>query len=161
MSTSTRAVTLHAVAAAQIAELTALLSTQDDATLTLPCPGRGKLGDGTVGAVALHTADNYRRIAEFVQATTSGDAMHSAGDHAQHGNHLRAQDAQVDDLGHRLTAAGEALGLLAALSDIQLGAVPPEGAMKFCDGERTLEQIVASLLKHQRHQVDALMAAFA
>ena len=30
--------------------------------------------------------------------------------------------------------------------------------MKFADGERTLEQIVASLLKHQRHQVAALAA---
>jgi hypothetical protein len=149
---------LHAVAAGQIAELTALLSAGGDAALTLPCPGRGKLGDGTVGAVALHTADNYRRIAEFVQATTSGQAMHSAGDHAQHGSHLRAQDAQVDDLRHQLAAASEALALLAALSDDQLDAVPPEGQMKFCDGERTVEQIVASLLKHQRHQIDALKA---
>jgi hypothetical protein len=30
--------------------------------------------------------------------------------------------------------------------------------MRFADGERTLEQILASLLKHQRHQVDALTA---
>jgi hypothetical protein len=158
MSTSTRAATLHARAAGQVAELTALLSTQDDATLTLPCPGRGKLGDGTVGAVAKHTADNYRRIAEFVQATTSGEAMHSAGDHAQHSSHLRAQDAQVDDLRHRLAAADEALAPIATLSDDQLDAVPPESHMKFCDGERTLEEVVASLLKHQRHQIDALKA---
>src|SRR3954454_23920697 len=119
MSTSTRATTLHAAAAGQIAELKALLSTQDDATLTLPCSGRGKLGDGTVGAVALHTVDNYRRIAEFVQATTSGDALPSAGDLTQHGNRRCAQDAQVDDLHHRITAAGEALGPVAALSDEQ------------------------------------------
>jgi hypothetical protein len=28
------------------------------------------------------------------------------------------------------------------------------GEMKFADGRRTLEQTIASLLKHQRHQVD-------
>jgi hypothetical protein len=33
--------------------------------------------------------------------------------------------------------------------------------MKFADGERTLEQILASILKHQRHQVDTLAAALA
>jgi hypothetical protein len=32
--------------------------------LHLPCAGREKLGDGTVGAVAMHTADNYLRIVE-------------------------------------------------------------------------------------------------
>jgi hypothetical protein len=31
--------------------------------------------------------------------------------------------------------------------------------MRFADGERTLQQILANLLKHQRHQVDALAAA--
>jgi hypothetical protein len=40
-----------------------------------------------------------------------------------------------------------------------MDSVPPAGEMKFADGERTLEQIIASLLKHQRHQVDALAAA--
>jgi len=34
----------------------------------------------------------------------------------------------------------------------------PAGEMKFADGERTLEQIVASLLKHQDHQVAAIAA---
>jgi hypothetical protein len=33
--------------------------------------------------------------------------------------------------------------------------------MKFADGRRTLEQTIASLLKHQRHQVDSLAAALA
>jgi hypothetical protein len=159
MSTNTRATTLHTVAAGQITELTALLSTQDDAALTLPCPGRGKLGDGTVGATALHAAENYRRIAAFMEATIRAEAMPVAGDHAEHGSHLRAQDAHVDDLCHRLSAAGTGLELLATLSEQQLDVVPPEGHMRFCDGERTLEQIMASLLKHQRHQIDALKAA--
>jgi hypothetical protein len=33
--------------------------------------------------------------------------------------------------------------------------------MKFCDGQRTLEQILTSLLNHQSHQLDALRAALA
>jgi hypothetical protein len=31
--------------------------------LARPCPGRGKLGDGTVGAVATHTTDSYHHVA--------------------------------------------------------------------------------------------------
>jgi hypothetical protein len=31
--------------------------------------------------------------------------------------------------------------------------------MRFADGQRTLEQVVASLLEHQRHQVDSIAAA--
>jgi hypothetical protein len=65
----------------------------------------------------------------------------------------------LDDLLQRLSAARDALGLLAELSDEQLDAVPPAGGMRFCDGRRTLEQIMSSLFKHQRHQVDALKRA--
>ena len=31
--------------------------------------------------------------------------------------------------------------------------------MKFCDGQRTLEQIVTNLLNHQSHQLGALKGA--
>jgi hypothetical protein len=55
---------------AQINELTRLLSRHDEAALSLTCPGREKLGDGTVAALALHIADNYLRIAGFLLATT-------------------------------------------------------------------------------------------
>ena len=60
---------LHAIADGQIAELIALIATVDEAALRLPCPDREKLGDGTVGASVRHTADNYQRIAEFIQAS--------------------------------------------------------------------------------------------
>ena len=36
---------LYATAVGQIVELIGLISTLDDATLRLPCPGREKLGD--------------------------------------------------------------------------------------------------------------------
>jgi hypothetical protein len=39
--------------------------------------------------------------------------------------------------------------------------VPPTGSFKFCDGQRTVEQVVASLLIHQAHQLDAMKAAIA
>ena len=63
-----RGVKLRQAADDQISELIALLSEQDEGVLMLPCPGREKLGDGTVAALTSHTADNYLRIAEFLQA---------------------------------------------------------------------------------------------
>jgi hypothetical protein len=65
----------------------------------------------------------------------------------------------LDDLLERLSTAWDALTILAELSDEQLDAVPSASEVKFCDGRRTLEQILSSLLKHQRHQVDALKIA--
>jgi hypothetical protein len=53
------------------------------------------------------------------------------------------------------------LGRLAELTDGQLDQVPPDGSFRFCDGQRTLEQVLASLLKHQAHHLDALRSAVA
>jgi hypothetical protein len=50
---------LLAAADGQISKLIQLLSTPDDDVLSRPCPGREKLGDGTVAACAEHTANNY------------------------------------------------------------------------------------------------------
>jgi hypothetical protein len=54
-----RGTQLLETANAQTDELIGLISTGGEAALRLPCPGREKLGDGTVAACALHTADNY------------------------------------------------------------------------------------------------------
>jgi hypothetical protein len=152
---SQRAQQLHDTVDGQLAELAERLSATGEEALTRPCPGREKLGDGTVGAVAAHTIDNYHRIAGFL-----ADRQHE-GEHHQPGRHGEAyQDAELE-LGvllARLAAARDALATIGQLSDEQLESVPPAGSMRFADGERTLEQIVASLLKHQRHQVDALTA---
>jgi hypothetical protein len=74
---------LHATADEQITELIAVIATADEVALRLPCPGREKLGDGTVGASIRHTADNYQRITDFVQTSdrTSGAPP------GQHGGH--------------------------------------------------------------------------
>ncbi len=45
------------------------------------------------------------------------------------------------------------------MTDSQLDAIPPKDSFRFCDGQRSLEQVLASLLKHQAHQFDALKAA--
>jgi hypothetical protein len=66
---------------------------------------------------------------------------------------------EVVGLLERLSAARDAVALLAELREEQLDLVPAASEMKFCDGRRTLEQILSSLLKHQRHQVDAVKAA--
>jgi hypothetical protein len=151
---STRARQLHDRADGQIAELAKRLS--PDAGLARPCPGRERLGDGSVGAVAAHTIDNYQRIARFVAATREGGEQYHP---SEHGEGYSASQVELDGLLARLAAARVALATIAQLTDEQLDSVPPAGAMKFADGERTLGEIVASLLKHQRHQVDALTAA--
>jgi hypothetical protein len=176
---------LHATADEQIAELTALVSRVDKVALRLPCPGREKLGDGTVAASIRHTADNYQRITNFVQTSDRTPAAHQP---AQHGGHriprfIRAlHHAPPDHADHRpgqrdneytadnidpraviaqLSASRDGLSRLAALTERQLDATPPKDSFRFCDGQRTLEQVIASLLKHQRHQLDALKAAIA
>jgi hypothetical protein len=59
----------------------------------------------------------------------------------------------------QLSASRDGLGAIAALTDRQLDAIPPKDSFRFCDGQRTVEQVIASLLRHQRHQLDALKAA--
>lgn len=176
---------LHATTDQQITELIDLISTMDEAALRRPCPGREKLGDGTVGASARHTADNYRRIADFVHTSDrmSGEYRpaqhgghriprflraigHGPADHVEHdpdaGQHDTEYTADTIDVGAlvgQLAASRGTLGRIAELSDPQLDTIPPDGSFRFCDGQRTLEQVLASLLKHQAHQIEALRSA--
>lgn len=182
---SERSIKLNATAHSQIFELIALLSARGEAALGLPCPGREKLGDGTVAATAAHTADRYQLIARFLQATTQMPGAragveqtrhriprllvargHAPRDHAEsdhdEGTHDGDYTAAAVDLRRvleRLSAGRDALGLLTDLTDQQLDTVPPAGSFRFCDGQRTLEQVVTSLLNHQDHQVNAMKAA--
>ena len=150
---SPRAQQLHETADRQIAELAARLSAAGQPGLARPCAGRERLGDGTVAA---HTTDNYHRIGRFVSALGGAGEQHHA---VQHGEEDRASDVELDVLLVRLLSARDALATIAQLSNEQMDSVPPAGEMKFADGERTLEHIIAGLLNHQRHQVDALAAA--
>lgn len=175
---------LHATVEQQIAELIGLISTLDEAALRRPCPGREKLGDGTVGASARHTADNYQRIAGFVQTSDRiwrehGPAQlgahriprflralgHGAQEHdlaaTQHDNGYTAEDVDLDVVVEQLSASRVALGRIAELTESQLDQVPPKDSFRFCDGQRTLEKVLAGLLKHQAHQLEALKTAVA
>jgi hypothetical protein len=180
-----RGKTLHATADAQIADLIALTSTLDETTLRLPCSGREKLGDGTVAASAQHTADNYQRIAGFVQTSDLMSAAHESthdgahriprllrvlghgpANYDQHGSSAGQNDDQytaehVDlaTVASQLSASRDSLSRIAELTDSQLDAIPSKDSFRFCDGQRTLEQVLTSLLKHQSHQVAALTAA--
>jgi hypothetical protein len=142
---------LFATAGQQITELEALLSTTDESVLRSRCPGREKLGDGTVGAIAQHTADTYMRIAEFVR----GQSQTTHSPPASHHSAI----ASLPELIERLSAGRSALMQLAQLSDTELDVVPPAGQARFCDGQRTLEEVLAGMLKHQSRQIDALRAA--
>jgi hypothetical protein len=147
----------------QISELIVLI-TRGEAALSLLCPGREKLGDGTVAAVALHTAGNYHRIAGFLDGDGRhhpiAQSRHGHGQCQPHGDH-RAETIDLQALLDRLSTGRAALSALADLTDEQLDSVPPASDMKFCDGQRTLEQIMTNLLNHQSHQLDALKAAIA
>src|SRR3954471_19265322 len=150
---SRRAQHLHQTVERQIAELAQRLSDAGEQALTQPCRGREKLRDGTIGAVAAHTTDNYHRIARFLAAHEDDGEQYQPG---QHGEIYHATHVELEVLLARLAAARDALATIEQLSDQQLDIVPPAGSMRFADGERTLEQILDSLLKHQRHQVAAL-----
>jgi hypothetical protein len=78
---SARGKQLHATIDGQLAELIGLLTTADRSTLTRPCGGREKLGDGTSAANAWHAAENYQRTAEFASASTEQPAGHRPASH--------------------------------------------------------------------------------
>jgi hypothetical protein len=161
-SMSERAIQLQITADAQIAKLIELVSELDAATLQLSCPGREKLGDGSVAALAQHTADNYQRIAAFAQVSDRRSSYrpppHAKHDPATHADSDRYAAASVDphELVDQLSIARDALERLAALSDSQLDAIPPRDSFRFCDGQRTLGKVLTGLLKHQGHQVEVL-----
>jgi hypothetical protein len=173
---------LSATADAQVAELIDLVSSLGRAALHRPCGGREKLGDGTIGAAAQHAADNYGRIAGFVQTSDRMSAAHGGHriprvlrvlghglqdpanhDHGatQHDDGYTADNVDLDAVVEQLDASRVALGRIAELSDSQLDAIPPKDSFQFCDGQRSLEQVLAGLLKHQAHQLEALKTAVA
>jgi hypothetical protein len=182
---SERAEQLHATAEAQIGELIELVRATDISTLRRPCPGREKLGDGTIGAIAAQTAENYQQIGTFVATSQRTSSRHSGTqrglqrapglpralkhtqpDHGQDGPDFRghrhryaAASAQPTDIMERLSAARGDLAPIARLTDEQLDDIPCKDSFRFCDGQRTLEQVLAALLKHQDHQVQTLKAA--
>jgi hypothetical protein len=180
---SERATQLQATVDEQIASLVDIVSTLDDAAWRRPCPRRQKLGDGTVAALALHTADNYQRIGTFVHTSDRLSAGHAApqrvprflrrlghrpSGHADHdrrahggADRYTADSIDRSEIVDQLSAAGEGLGQIATLTDNQLDAIPAKDSFRFCDGQRTLEQVLASLLKHQSHQVETLTATAA
>jgi hypothetical protein len=167
----------------QISKLIGLVSGGSETVISVPCPGRDKLGDGTVGALASHTADSYLRIAAFLQTTNQmsllGPGRHggvrllrarshtpprradSGHNDGTHDRDYKADNVDLPRLVERLSSGREGLGLLADLTDEQLDTVPPAGSFRFCDGQRTLEQVISSLLKHQDHQIDAMKSAVA
>ncbi|MHB8693942.1 MAG: hypothetical protein ACYDHH_22105 [Solirubrobacteraceae bacterium] len=162
-----RGAQLQDTANRQISELTGLISTRAEAVLPLPCPGREKLGDGTVAACAMHTADNYHWIAAFLNGLGGGGRHRLARLRHHHGadqhqdDYYSADNINLQTLLERLSAGRGALSALADLTDEQLDTVPPASEMRFCDGQRTLDQVVTSMLKHQSYQLDALKAASA
>lgn len=149
-----RATLLNETADDQLAELDAALSQVVTARLAEPCPGRAKLGDGTIAAVAVHTLGNYRRIAQFAAGVPA-----SVDSRARHNGAPRVAGLEPDVLRARVEEARDGLAAIRDLSSEQLDSVPAAGEMRFADGQRTLREVLSSLLKHQRHQVDALVGA--
>jgi hypothetical protein len=175
-----RARQLHATADAQLGELIDLTTGLDANTARRPCPGREKLGDGTIATLVTHTADNYQRIARFLDTTaqTPADApipqgkhrirrlaqsiAHRIPDHAQHQPrepNSTATNLDRDAMVSQLSNTRASLQQIAALPDSRLDTTPAADSFRFADGQRTLEQVLAGLLKHQGRQLDAIRAA--
>ena len=97
----------------------------------------------------------------FLRALGHGPQDHAHQDHGadQHDNGYTAENIDLDAVVEQLNASRETLGRIAELTDSQLDAIPPKDSFRFCDGQRTLEQVLAGLLKHQAHQVEALRTA--
>ena len=143
----------------QIAELLELLSTRGQDSLGLPCAGRQKLGDGTVGATAQHATRVYHLLAQFIAtyaAPRSDVAFHLPDTHDHQDQYERVD---VHELLQQLASASSMLSALAQLTDGELDTAPPSGSFRFCDGHRTLEQVIASVLNHQSHHITAISAA--
>jgi hypothetical protein len=83
----------------------------------------------------------------------------SGGDPGQHDVPYTADNADLGTLVEQLGTTRDALARVSELTDSQLDAIPPAGSVRFADGKRTVEEVLAGLLKHQRHQLDALEAA--
>lgn len=152
---SARAQELRDIAVQHVDELAARLGRAGAPALARPCPARRKLGDGNVGTVAAHAINNYLRTGSFVEQQPEGV------DRGRPPGHQGFGDVELGAMLERLAAAREALESIGRLSEAQLAAIPAAGEMRFVDGKRTLEEILASLLKHQRHEVDAISAALA
>lgn len=146
-----RAEKLHSEAAGQIDALIEFAANLESADLHRPCPGRERLGDGSVGTLLAHTADNYLRIC----ACLRGDAPSTEGGHRP-GHHGPGEAANPGELRDRLARARVELGRIAELDGDELDSIPAAGSFRFADGNRTVEQIVGALLTHQGHQVEAL-----
>jgi hypothetical protein len=149
---------LH-TASRQIAELLELLSTRGQDALGLPCPGREQLGNGTVGATAQHASRVYHQLAGFIRANHQAPGPRSAREHDHHRQMHKPERIELQQLRQQLSAATIELSPLAELTGEQLQSVPPVGSFRFCDGQRTLERVIASVLRHQDHHITALNAA--
>jgi hypothetical protein len=90
----------------------------------------------------------------------SDSGQHQSASHSREGGY-GADAAQPGEIVQRLTAARRDLTQIGQLTDQQLDSVPPKDSFRFCDGQRTLEQVLAGLLKHQDHQVQTLKLALA
>jgi hypothetical protein len=180
---SDRAHDLYTAADQQIREMIEIVSAADEATLQRPCPGREQLGDGTIAALAAHTTDNYQRIGAFVATSDRMSARHgreqqdrhrisgflralghTPPDNSQHAgghghNDYTADSASPPRIIQGLGAARQQLASIEGLTDRQLDEIPLKDSFRFCDGKRTLQQVLAGLLKHQRHQLQSIKAA--
>jgi hypothetical protein len=139
----------------QLERLQRVVAATDAVRARQPCPGRAKLGDGSIGTVVTHTVGNYSRIADFLAGGGSEDTAHTHHRHA-HGHEGGFDPSEVAG---RLEAIRSRFHTIGALDNEQLDSVPPAESFRFCDGQRTLEQVLTALLQHQGHQLDALETA--
>jgi hypothetical protein len=118
--------------------------------------GHATPGAGRHGVPRFLRAFGHRPPDHVAHDAGAHEGQHDAGAH-ERGYTAAALDR--DALLSGLAATREALKLVGELTDARLATVPPDGSFRFCDGKRTLDGVLTSLLKHQAHQVAALAAA--
>ena len=105
------------------------------------------------------TSRFWRKLIPWPRANRADNRSERRDDEDRHEAPHIGESIDLDGLLDGLRRARGHLDVLADLTERQLDAVPPANTMRFVDGTRTLEQILASMLKHQGHQVDAIRTA--
>lgn len=157
---SVRGTELMTKAGRQLEEISEFVESLHDEDLRRPCQDESGHGSGDVGAAIMHVVEGYQRLGQFLRSTGyvpgSPDTGRIHGD--GHGHAQRPET--VAELRDRLMGGRVQLDLMRQLTDDQLDSVPAR-VNQFADGNRTLGQVIETVLAHQAADVVTLRRAVA
>lgn len=155
---SDRGTELMAKVLEQLDQASALLAGSDESALHRPYVDReGDHSANSVGSAALHFIEGYQKIGRLLKGAGYVSASLAEGAPQPHG-HGKHHDPDMSDVVKGLDAAKIRLTLLADLSDEQLDSVPSV-RNQWADGERTLLQVLDTIIDHQAGHLASLQDA--